>query len=66
MAGREERFRPVEGLPGKLYVPRSGKRCKHPCADCFSCQWCGDSRCAACRGESRETTRKDNCKKGYF
>ncbi|HTG82968.1 MAG TPA: hypothetical protein VL949_13570 [Geobacteraceae bacterium] len=23
---------------------------KHPCPDCRFCQWCGDDRCALCRG----------------
>ena len=23
---------------------------KHPCADCHFCQFCSDSRCAACHG----------------
>jgi len=23
---------------------------KHPCPDCFMCQWCGDSRCSSCKG----------------
>lgn len=46
----EERFKPAGTLPGKIFVPapRGGK--KHPCAECFECQWCPDSRCAACRG----------------
>lgn len=51
MADRDDRFRPLEGLPGKLYVPPTCRHRKHPCADCFSCQWCSDTRCAACRGK---------------
>ncbi|MDF1551652.1 MAG: hypothetical protein P1P84_01255 [Deferrisomatales bacterium] len=66
MADREERFRPVAGLPGKLYVPRPGKPCKHPCADCFSCQWCGDTRCAACLGKVEEDGGKEEREAGPF
>jgi len=51
MADSEERFRPLAGLPGKLFVPRPAPLRKHACADCFACQWCSDSRCAACRQE---------------
>ncbi|MDD2736038.1 MAG: hypothetical protein PHF56_19055 [Desulfuromonadaceae bacterium] len=24
---------------------------KHPCSDCFSCQWCSDERCRLCLGQ---------------
>lgn len=51
MADSEERFCPLEGLPGKLFVPRPAPERKHACADCFACQWCSDSRCTACREE---------------
>lgn len=40
----------LKGLPGKFYVPESASESrKHPCRDCFHCQMCSDTRCAACR-----------------
>jgi hypothetical protein len=38
---------------GMLYVPecKPGKK-KHPCHDCFSCQWCGNERCRVCIGKT--------------
>ncbi|MFZ5770693.1 MAG: hypothetical protein ACOY4W_04630 [Thermodesulfobacteriota bacterium] len=43
-------FKPLPGNQGMIYVPesRAGKK-KHPCPDCFSCQWCGNERCRTCR-----------------
>jgi thioredoxin reductase (NADPH) len=42
-------------LPGKVYVPEihPGIPQKHPCANCFSCQHCGDDRCQVCRSDGR-------------
>ena len=31
---------------------------KHPCPDCRFCQWCGDDRCALCRGRGGAKGRK--------
>gem|GEM_PF-1639576 len=25
---------------------------KHPCLDCFSCQWCSDKRCHICLSQT--------------
>ena len=44
-------FKPVASLPGRIFTPESRGPTKHPCADCFSCQWCSDSRCTRCRGK---------------
>jgi hypothetical protein len=44
-------FRRIDGVEGLLYVPE--ENCapkKHPCRDCFRCQWCSDNRCTLCRG----------------
>lgn len=54
---REERFQPVAGLPGKVYVPKPCGPRKHPCDECFSCQWCGDARCSVCRRGGSEPGR---------
>lgn len=44
---------PFQKLPdnkGLVYVPeRKREEKKHPCADCFNCQWCGNERCRLCR-----------------
>lgn len=43
-------FQKLPGNQGQIYIPDSkqGKK-KHPCADCFNCQWCGNERCRVCR-----------------
>ncbi len=41
------------GLPGKCFVPPADAQRKHPCRDCFSCQWCSDDRCALCRARQQ-------------
>jgi hypothetical protein len=39
----------IEGEEGLFYVPEDdGLKKKHPCKDCFCCQWCDDERCAQC------------------
>jgi len=43
-------FKQLPGNQGMIYVPDSfPERKKHPCPDCFSCQWCGNERCRTCR-----------------
>lgn len=44
-------FRPLPDDTGLLWQPETGRRRprKHPCPDCFACQWCSDDRCRACR-----------------
>jgi hypothetical protein len=34
---------------GLFYCPKAGGAKKHPCPDCYFCQWCSDSRCGLCR-----------------
>lgn len=51
----------VKGLPGLVYEPEGagGDSCgkkKHPCPDCFCCQWCSDERC-------RECLKRKSCRK---
>lgn len=48
--GEEECFKPAGILPGKIFRPVGCGAKKHPCPDCFECQWCSDERCGACRG----------------
>lgn len=51
----EPRFEPCAGgLPGKCFVPPASTHKKHPCPDCFFCQWCSDDRCHACLSRQRE------------
>ncbi len=50
-------FVTICGVTGKLYVPEL-TGCppgKHPCPDCFSCQYCSDDRCNICRRSPPET-----------
>jgi len=43
-------FKQLPGNQGMIYVPdKIPERKKHPCPDCFSCQWCGNERCRTCR-----------------
>ncbi len=43
-------FQKLPDNRGLLYIPnrKPGKK-KHPCPDCFNCQWCGNERCRVCR-----------------
>ncbi|MDW7772236.1 MAG: hypothetical protein SCH71_05025 [Desulfobulbaceae bacterium] len=43
-------FQKLPGNKGLIYVPDCIK-CpkKHPCRECFCCQWCGNERCRVCR-----------------
>lgn len=45
-------FRKLPDNRGLVYIPectcKKGEK-KHPCADCFNCQWCGNERCRVCR-----------------
>ncbi|MBU2481502.1 MAG: hypothetical protein KJ760_10475, partial [Proteobacteria bacterium] len=36
---------------GNVYVPEIKNTCpkKHPCKDCFACEFCSDDRCRVCR-----------------
>ena len=45
-------FVTIRAVTGKVYVPEKipGICRKHPCPDCFSCQYCSDDRCNVCRG----------------
>ncbi len=47
----------MKGIEGLVYVPEdTGAAKKHPCADCYHCQWCSDNRCELClQGKSKET-----------
>mgnify|MGYP006901960248 CR=1 FL=1 len=46
----------MKGVEGLVYVPEdTGRPKKHPCRDCFSCQWCSDNRCELClEGRGRQ------------
>jgi len=52
----------IKGLNGSVYVPDPppGAPRKHPCAECFSCQFCSDERCGVCR-EGRGGCREKGC-----
>ena len=39
----------MKGVEGLVYVPQDdGGLKKHPCEDCYFCQWCSDNRCGLC------------------
>jgi tRNA (cytidine/uridine-2'-O-)-methyltransferase len=46
-----EEFVPSSSLPGRLFVRHEGRNKKHPCKDCFDCQWCSPGRCSVCRAK---------------
>lgn len=57
-------FRPLAGM-SLVYEPgcggqKDGK--KHPCPDCSFCQFCAETRCAACRSEKNRKGGK-TCRK---
>lgn len=54
-------FVDAPGIPGKLWVPdeQPNKEKKHPCPDCFACQWCDDARCEVCL--KRKQCTKNSC-----
>jgi hypothetical protein len=41
----------IAGVKGKAFAPdaRRSSPKKHPCQNCFACQFCGDDRCTICR-----------------
>jgi len=43
-------FVSVSGLKGKIYVPEKQQESlkKHPCKECYFCQFCSDDRCRVC------------------
>jgi hypothetical protein len=53
-------FVTVANVTGKIYVPERSFQnpCKHPCPDCFSCQFCSDDRCGVCRGSAAKLEKK--------
>jgi len=56
-------FRKLPDNRGLIYVPECGNcKKKHPCKDCFSCQWCSDDRCNRCLGLTKQK-RKPRKKK---
>lgn len=47
-------FTKARGLVGLVFEPpHSGAPRKHPCPDCFACQFCSDDRCRVCRRMKR-------------
>ena len=49
----------MPGIEGRVYVPDDEARPKkHPCVDCFDCQWCSDARCESCRKKATCGRRK--------
>ncbi len=56
-------FVKIEGFKGKLYIPEDDMPKKHPCEDCFACQFCPDERCALCLKKNPHlATKKDKDK----
>jgi hypothetical protein len=52
-------FKKLPDNRGMIYVPEnvSGRK-KHPCHDCFSCQWCGNERCRVCKAKTPKVKKK--------
>jgi len=39
----------MKGVEGLVYVPEdNGGSKKHPCNDCYYCQWCSENKCELC------------------
>jgi len=54
-------FIQIPGFPGKIYVPDEvpAEQKKHPCRDCYSCQFCDDDRCRKCLRKNPHLIKKD-------
>ncbi|HEY1405583.1 MAG TPA: hypothetical protein VF857_03150 [Spirochaetota bacterium] len=50
----------IEGEEGLFFVPEESETKKHPCPDCYSCQWCADERCALCLKRAKCISCVDN------
>jgi hypothetical protein len=52
-------FKKLPDNLGMIYVPEcsTGKK-KHPCSDCFVCQWCGNERCRVCQVKLHDEKKK--------
>ena len=56
-------FKKMPGVTGLVYVREEiGKKKKHPCKDCYCCQWCSDNRCEMCL--KKQCCKKDKNKDG--
>jgi len=54
-------FIKIEGFTGNIYVPEVNQmKKKHPCKDCFSCQFCSDERCGLCLKKKIVTVNKSS------
>ncbi|TAL36633.1 MAG: hypothetical protein EPN93_07355 [Spirochaetes bacterium] len=52
----------IPGFDALVFVPEDDPRAakKHPCADCYSCKWCDEERCALCfKKKNGECAGKD-------
>ena len=58
-------FVKIKGFKGMMYIPEESESPKkHPCADCFSCNFCSDERCDLClKGKTDYNSRECKCKK---
>lgn len=54
-------FQKLPDNKGLVYIPEcKQEKKKHPCTDCFNCQWCGNERCRVCRpGKCIQKIRKE-------
>lgn len=53
-------FIKIEGFTGNIFVPeRNPGKKKHPCRDCYSCQFCSDERCELCLGKKSREKNND-------
>jgi len=42
-------FITINGIKGKIFIPDEKTIIrKHPCKDCFYCQFCSDEKCSLC------------------
>lgn len=53
-------YKKIKGFKALIYVPdHINKNKKHNCKDCFSCQWCSDTRCDLCLGGKKEVIMQE-------
>ncbi|NCC49656.1 MAG: hypothetical protein EOM20_00435 [Spartobacteria bacterium] len=47
------------GVEGLVFEPEATGPKKHKCPDCFSCQWCDESRCKVCLASKKKSCQTD-------
>ena len=60
-------FVKIPGVTGQVYVPDTDPDLlkKHPCPDCFACQFCSEDRCNVCRSQGLGCQYTKDCRRKH-